>query len=440
VDGEGESASGGDPGDDWDDEVERDRMLGWISPDDRLWRHPSESGPSASGLPTLVSGKDRPEGRSRSGPWIVGGTTACIVLALVAAGLVMATTATSDRDDPSTTPGIASLTAAPTTEPGTRQAVGMTAVTAMVSSVRPSTVVIQVERTSGTSTNVGLVAESGGIIVTTSAAVSGAKAVTVVEPGGSRQVAQLIGLDAVSGLAVLRIGDDLPAATFDKGDPTAGGGAIAMALEPARRSGASPSPVVYDGTVLTAGRAVGADPATTVFAATAVEAPLSHDDLGCPLLDSQGRVSGLLEKTVETGGSTMSVFLPAELVLGVANQLVASGAVIHGRLGVHTSDAASTTTTSTDDPNSSTAPATGAEVDSVDPGSPAAIGALQPGDVITAIDGYPVQSSAELETRLYPDRPGTPLVVSFTRGGAAMTTAVALDNADPDAPGVHPSP
>lgn len=450
MDGEDRSGSEGDLGDDWGDDADRDPMRGWISPDDRLWRHPSESVTGATGSPAVPTGSGRPAGRARSGSWIVGCTAAGLVVALVTAGVVMATAGTGDQDVSGSTPGGPFLVAAPTTEPGAGagQPIGKASVASMVSSVRPSTVVISTERSSGTSLTTGVVVQSGGMIVTTSGGVTGARAITVIEPGGSRQAAELVGIDQPSGIAVLRIGDDLPAATFDGDDPSTGAGAVAMALEPGRGAGAFPSPLVYAGTVVSVGRALNADPVTTTFAATAVDTPLSRDDLGCPLLDRAGHVWGLLEQTVVDGTSTVSVFLPAELVLGVAQQLVASGTVVHGWLGVHTSDARPTATTTA---NTLAAPVTagavapsvpdaGARLDSIDTDSPAAFGDLAAGDVITAIGGSRVRSSAELETRLYPDRPGTTLQVAFTRAGVPMTTVVVLADPDPDAPGGQPSP
>jgi S1-C subfamily serine protease len=379
----------------------------------------------------------------------VGCTALGLMVALVTAGVVMATTGTGEQDVSGSTPGGPFLTAAPTTEPGAGQAVGKASIASMVSSIRPSTVVIITERSSGTSLTTGVVVESGGMIVTTSGALTGARAITVIEPGGSREAAELVGIDQPSGIAVLRIGDDLPAATFDGDDPSTGTGAVAMALEPGRGAGALPSPLVYAGTVASAGQALNADPVTTTFAATAVDTPLSRDDVGCPLLDRAGHVSGLLDQTVVDGASTVSVFLPAELVLGVAQQLVASGAVVHGWLGVHTSDAHPTATTAANTPaapvtTGAVAPSVttdaGARLDSIDVDSPASLGELAVGDVITAIGGSRVRSSAELQTRLYPDRPGTTLQVAFTRAGVPMTTVVVLAGPDPDAQGSRPSP
>jgi putative serine protease PepD len=413
-------------------------MLGWISPDDRLWRHPSESSAPARGSSTVVIGPSSSSTRSRSGTWIVGGT-ACIVLALVVAGAVMVTTGTAEQDGPGGPTTTVSLTSAPTTEPGAGHPVTMASLAPMMSAIRPSTVVMSIERSSGTTVTTGLVAAADGIIVTTSEALSGAKSITVIEPGGSRQVATLVGVDQPSGLAVVRISDDLPAATFDNGDPSTGTAAIAMALEPGQPTHGGPTPVVYAGTVLSAGQAVGVDAVTSTFAATAIRAPLSGDDLGCPLVNGAGHVSGMLEKTVQYGASTISVFLPAGLVRGVALQLVASGAVIHGSLGVNTSDADPSTTTSTS-VSAAPAPAAGARLDSVDIDSPAALKGMQPGDIITAIDDYPVRSSAELTTRLYPDQPGTPVLVTLNRGGTPIIMKVTLAAADPDAQGSNASP
>jgi S1-C subfamily serine protease len=66
---------------------------------------------------------------------------------------------------------------------------------------------------------------------------------------------------------------------------------------------------------------------------------------------------------------------------------------------------------------------------------------MESGDVITAIDGDPVQSSAELLTRLYAEPPGTALTIDFQRQGTTMSASVVLasDN-DTDAQVAATSP
>jgi putative serine protease PepD len=438
VEGKDQGASGRDPDDEGGEELGSDDLRGWISPDDRLWRHPSESAaPFAGGLPGPEG--DAPLNRVRSGAWIIGGATACLVLALVAAGLALVATGTAEQQSSDTTPETATFVGAPTTDPGVGPMAGSAAVAAMVSSIRPSTVALRIHGPTGTSTISGLVAESGGIIVTTDQALTGARSITVIEPDATRQLAQVVGVDPTSGLAVVRIDDDLPPATFDPDDPAVGQVAVATALEPASHGGAMPASVVYAGTVVSAGQALGADTITTDFSSTAVKAPMSHDDLGCALLDSSGHVSGMLEMTRGSGASTMAVFLPSELVLGVARQLVTSGTVEHGWLGIQSSDADATTTSGGTVVTAASA-ADGARVDSVETGSPAAAAGLAPGDIITGIDGNQVHSTAELRSRLYPDPPGSSLSVTFERGGITLTTSAVLADPDTAAPGDGSSP
>ena len=211
------------------------------------------------------------QGRGTS-PWIIGGATACVVVALVAAGLVMVAAGTDQSS--SGTPGVAYFVGVPTTDPGLGQTARQGAIKAMVASVRPSTVALRIDHREGIwSSTTGLVAESGGIIVTPSQALSGAKSITAIEPDGTRQPASLVAIDQTSGLAVLRIDDDLPAATFDDDDLPVGAIAVAATLRPGSKAHPVPLSLVYAGTVVSTGQPMGADAETTDFSVTAVRAP-----------------------------------------------------------------------------------------------------------------------------------------------------------------------
>jgi putative serine protease PepD len=431
VDGEDQGPSGRDPDDDWDD-PDADRLRGWIPPDDRLWRHPSESASAGSevlGTPR-AAGVARPEPRDRSGPWLFGGAAACVIVVLVVAGLVVSTTnGSTSASGP--TPKQATLTDVPTTEPGVGLVPPQSTVDTMMATALPSTVGLVISTEDGNRLATGLVAESGGIIVTASAALTGARAVTVVESDGDRLAASAVGSDPTTGLSVLRIADDLPAATFDFAPPTAGSVAMAMALEPGRESGKAPSPALYAGSVVASGVALDLDRISSTFAATAVAAPLGSGDIGCPLLDDRGHVTGLLERIGGTGLVGPSVFLPAELVWSVADQLVSSSAVDPGWIGVTAANAETTAVPPKPD---------GATVDSVVAGSPAAQGGLEEGDVVTAVNGYRVRSEAELKTWLYGLPPGTDVKITFERSGSPMTETVQVAEPPPDAPEVGTSP
>jgi putative serine protease PepD len=421
--------SGGDRDGDNSDVNDGDWMRGWIHPDDRLWRHPSEGAPSRDGatagdhIGSITSGS---LGRRGAAPWLICGSL-CIALAVAAVAVIVADTG-QDTTNALTT-SFPLVRSAPTTEPGPVNVLSGDQVNNVVAGVRPSTVVLRVVRPGHVATVMGLVVEAGGIVVTTARAVTDATRITVVEPDGSRQPAELVGIDSRSDLAVLHIADDLPAATFDDEDPAAGSVAMAVTMRPRRK--AQPAPLVYAGTVLSSGVAVAGDPVTATFAATSVRTPLDADDLGCPLVDDQGHVVGMLEYTARLGRSKVAVFLPGALVAGVARQLVASGEVDHGWLGVEGSAFASAPASSTlvTAPTSASHPS-GALLGAVVKDSPAALAGLTAGDVVMAVDGAPVHSMSELMTRLYPDSPGMSVEVTFEQSQATETVDVQLAESD----------
>ncbi len=422
VDGDDRGASEHESGDDWPDDLDGGEMRGWIPPDDRLWRHPSERSTPDGDVHPDPPGPARPP-RDRTGPWLVGGATACVVVALVAAGLVVATTS-SGGGGSGTLPRLASLTV-PTTEPGLKALAPSAVIASMVAAVRPSTVALLIDTATGTVLGTGLVVEAGGMIATTSPAIRSARAVSVLEQNGNLVDATTVGTDPTSGISVLHVADDLPAARGDFSGPATGSSAVAMAVEPARRSGGSPTEEVYGGEVVATGMTLDLDPVSSTFAVMGVEAPLTTSDIGCPLLDSGGQVAGVLDRVGGTGLRSASTFLPAELVWGVADQLISTGHVDPGSLGITSAD--------TEDP-------VGALVTSVVPGGPAAVAGLEVRDVVTAVDSYPVRSPAELDTRLYADPPGTQVTVTVDRAGATLTRMVDLADTDPDAPEHAPSP
>lgn len=413
----GDADDAEDPG--WED-PETDHIRGWISPDDRLWRHPSElsSGDLTSGTPAL----HRPARRVRMGPWAAVGT--CTLGALLVSGIVILATAYSTHRDLSQPVATSwSVGTSPTTEPGAEQLTGSVDPQHLVSSVQSSLVALVVTGPSGTTWGTGIVAESGGIVATTASTLAGATSVTSIDLDGQRQPANLVGIDRASGIAVLRIGDDLPVAPFDTGDLPVGAMAAAVALGPGGVHGA-PIPAVYAGTVSSSGTAVDADAVTSTFAATAVSTPLTRRDAGCALLDMRGNVDGILETTMFTDGHRLSVFLPAELVLGVTRQLVGSGTVSPGWMGVDVSDTPSAGAVGT--VSTSAAQPAGSVITAVVPGGAASVAGLEPGDVILSVDGEPVQSMAELRTRLYADGAGTALEVTARRSAGVFRTVVVL--------------
>ena len=383
-------------------------MRGWVPPDDRLWRHPSERfGPAAQVA--------APSAAPQRGVWIAGGLTVCVLLALVVSSMVVA----SANDSGHVAAHTGGFSGVPTTEVDVSHLTDSRQMTTVASGARSSTVALVVTTRTGTRIGTGVVAEAGGIVVGLRPTVADARAITVVEADGTRRVATLVGSDAATGIVVLRIADDLPAADFTTGDPGTGSLAMAMSAE-ARGTAGGPAIHLYAGTVLSAGIAA-SDGTSAVFCGTAIAAPLSDDDLGSPLVEPSGAVAGMLAAVTGTGGTRTSIFLPAELVRDVTAQIVSHGWVDHGVLGAGVADAATVAALPAAD-------VPGALVQSVAAGSPAQQAGIGPGDRIVAVGGGGVRSVAELTTRLYAEPPGTELAVTLVRSGATVTDTVVLGN------------
>jgi putative serine protease PepD len=439
VDGEDQGTPECDPDDDWPFDADRDGdgLRGWISPDDRLWRHPSEVAVAVGGGRQAGPPLPGPH-RSRPVPWVIGGATVCFVLVLVAAGMVISVTGDADRAPTTSLQSLIAPEASPTTEPGTGALPSAAAVRSLVDQVSPSTVSIVSTGSWGTSTSAGLVVDPSGIIATTASSVDGARSLVVLEASGTRQQGTVIGVDRATGLTLISVPDDLPVPAYDTTDPVPGSVAMAMSLAPARSAGQAPTMSVYAGLVTSTGRTVSADQQTATFTATSIRATLPRVDIGCPLVDAQGHVTGLLDAVTGSGGSALSVFLPAQLVFDVAAQLIRFNQVVHGSLGAEATDdqPAGVTATSTVGAGASA----GARLVAVDRDGPAAQSGMMVGDVITGVDGAPVRSSAELETRLYADGPGTSVMITCSRGGTTEVRSVTLGAAESDASAVSLSP
>jgi serine protease Do len=404
---------------------------GWLSPDDRLWRHPSEVWPPAGTEPPAPGGAGEgataaPSGRRRrtASALVASGAAAAVaagVLLLVATSSGGPGTTTSNAPPTALTVVTGCCRALPTLE---RVARG-----AMVS--------LRISTALGVSQGCGVVMASGGLVLTTFDAVARARSLTAVTATGTRLPASVVATDQESDVALVRVPAALRVARFaGEGGVATGGRAIAMAVS-AKGTGQGAQSTL---TMWTTGSVRSVD--TTVVRGAAVgmsgiEATTGSRPAiaGEALLDAQGRVLGIFDNSAAVNGAS-KVFLPAQLIVGVGNALAVSGRVDHGWLGIQGGDApasAITTTTSVTDVRVTPTreanagqrrPGGGALVETVEPNG-ASSGLLRPGEVIRSIDGHPVRTMAQLRNRLYVLPPGTRVVLGvFDRG---TTTSVAVD-------------
>jgi putative serine protease PepD len=101
----------------------------------------------------------------------------------------------------------------------------------------------------------------------------------------------------------------------------------------------------------------------------------------------------------------------------IADELIDHGTVTHAYFGLSTVPVPG---------SSATGAPQGLFVQAVEPGGPAARAGLQPGDVITEIDGRGATSTIQLETLTLTKRPGDEVAVTYVRDGHSTETSIEL--------------
>jgi putative serine protease PepD len=270
----------------------------------------------------------------------------------------------------------------------------------------------------------GFVYDREGTIITNQHVVDGADSISIRFWNGASYPAELVGADPSTDIAVLKV--DAPASLLEPlrlGDSSA--------LDVGEAVVAVGSPFGLEGT-LTSGivsalhRQMTAPNDFTITDSIQTDAAINHGNSGGPLLDSTGRVVGVnAQIESESGGSDGIGFaIPSNTVRSIVVQLLESGSVEHAYLGI-----------------TMVPTAKGIVVTEVRNGTPAENAGLQAatgtttvdgedvptgGDVIVALDGKPISSSAELQSAIDAKRPGEKVSITIIRDGKRQTIDVTL--------------
>jgi putative serine protease PepD len=263
-----------------------------------------------------------------------------------------------------------------------------------------------------TATGAGFVVDEQGHIVTAAHVVDGASKITIRFSDGTNRVATLQGKDDATDVAVLKVDPSgLALHPLELGS--------SAALKVGDELAAIGSPFGYASSLSTGivsglDRTIEAPNGFTVAHAIQTDAALNPGNSGGPILDAQGRVVGVADQ-IATGGTEQSAgvgfAVPIDLVADEIDQLAAGKTVAHAYLGVSTGDTAGTA---------------GAAVGEVVQGGPAARAGLRAGDLVTAIDGKPVEGSADLVAAIAAKKPGDTITLTVERGSGTTTVTATL--------------
>jgi len=366
---------------------------GWIDPDDRIWRHPSEVPQADRDAPVRLHAPPRHQYRGAImvlvGAAAVVAVAAWVVVLLSPASKSPLTTATTNGAG---TP-LSTLAGPQNTLPAAAAQAGH------------SMVELRADTPHGTVNLIGMAVAEGGLVVTTADLLSGVQQISMVGPAGKLERATVVGVDGPSDVALVNVPEDVPVAPFTD-DAGVNNGSPDMLLSYVPAGGSTVALHATAGTVASVGSGVNAGEASGMALITSSPGVASAA-AGDPLLNSSGDVLGIL-CCPGAQSAAPSRFLPTQLVVGVADDLRSGNKVVHGWLGVDGSDQ----------------PGGGAKVVQVQANSPAAHGGLQAGQVIVAVNSMPVRTMAELRSRLYVLAPGSSVALAVQ--GASGTRVVDL--------------
>jgi putative serine protease PepD len=256
----------------------------------------------------------------------------------------------------------------------------------------------------------GFVIDTKGDIVTNQHVISGATSITVKFSNGTSAKATLVGSDAGTDLAVIKV--DPSATTLV---PLTLGNSSTVQTGQAVYAIGSPFGLTQSltaGIVSATGRQIPSPNNRPITNAIQTDAAINHGNSGGPLFDSSGKVIGVNAQIESNSGGNDGVgfAIPVNTVKSVSSQLIAGQKVTHPFLGVYLSDASGG----------------GATITKLSAGGPAETAGLKVGDVVTAVDSTTVTSSSDLVTAISGDTVGQKVTLTVTRGGSSQQIQVTL--------------
>lgn len=292
---------------------------------------------------------------------------------------------------------------------------------AAVEAVAPAVVTVLSQTPQGNGSGSGVIVSEEGYIITNNHVVEEARDLAVVFADGTRHPAEMIGTDALTDIAVIKVNDPVPAIAAI-GDATN--------LRPGEVVLAIGSPLgnfrntVTAGVVSALNRSVG-----PMEGLIQTDAPINRGNSGGPLINQRGEIVGINTLVVRGGDVFSSVqaeglgfAVPSDVFKPVAETLITEGEIIYPFLGIRYAMIDGDLAIEQNLPVQK-----GAIVIEVDPTGPAGQAGLQPEDIIIAIDGVELSPENSLrQTLMLRYRPGDTVALSVLRDGSEVEIVVTL--------------
>lgn len=264
----------------------------------------------------------------------------------------------------------------------------------------------------------GFIIDDAGIVVTNFHVIENAEEITVTLADETSFVAEVLGQDQKTDIAVLKIdpGDtDLTAVPFGNSDELRVGDWVLAIGNPFGLGG-----TVTAGIVSARGRDIGNGPYDDFIQ---TDASINRGNSGGPLFNTDGEVIGINTAIFSQSGGSVGIgfAISSNLAKRVTSQLAEYGTTRRGWLGVFIQEVTPDIADSLGLEESA-----GALVSSVNDKSPAFAAGLEPGDVIISFDGKMIEKMRDLPRIVAETDIGTTVDVELVRNGRDMTVQVTL--------------
>jgi serine protease Do len=278
----------------------------------------------------------------------------------------------------------------------------------------------------------GVIMTSDGTILTNNHVVDGAEHVAVTLTDGREFTARVVGTDPATDLAVVHIdAKDLPTLPVADSDKIRVGDVVLAVGNPL-----DIGQTVTMGIISAKGRATDNGDNALYENFLQTDAPINRGNSGGALVTTTGELVGINSQIVSPSGGSIGIgfAIPSNMAENVMSQLVATGHVRRGMIGVLaqnlTSDMAKSLGLSS---------VHGAIVAQVTPDSPASRAGVRQGDVILKLNGQAITDSNDLRNRISSMAPGTRVDLGIQRDNQSETLTATLTEVSPESTSATPA-
>ncbi|MEO1105479.1 MAG: Do family serine endopeptidase, partial [Pseudomonadota bacterium] len=270
----------------------------------------------------------------------------------------------------------------------------------------------------------GFLISDDGYVVTNGHVVQGAEEVSVILQNGDTLTAEVIGVDAKTDLALVKVNDDrkFPFVAFATRETRVGDWVMAVG-NPFGLGGS-----VTAGIVSARGREIGAGPYDDFLQ---IDAPINRGNSGGPTFNLYGNVVGVNTAIYSPSGGSVGIgfAIPASIAEDVIEDLKDDGNVTRGWLGVQIQGITPDIADSLGRESASGALVTEPQAD-----SPAEKAGVVAGDAIIAVDGEAVEGPRDLARTISRRAPGDTVTLKVWRDGREQEVKVELGRLRDDTP------